>query len=145
MSQWKTYPTTKFYISLFIYICVVMWDFKSLFIKFVFSLCWFLKVTLWHRKMLHKEHLIGCPGAKLILPKECFKFCKKLSCQKLSFWIIKNLVSIRPYPLETANSTNSRKSWNWPKTLGLIMDGWKLTDVSVLGNWGIWASLKVYC
>ena len=39
-------------------------------------------------KTLPRVHFIGCQGAKLFLPKDCYKFCQKLSCQNLSFWVV---------------------------------------------------------
>ena len=34
-------------------------------------------------KMRHQEHFICCQGGKLFLPKDCYRFCHKLSCQNL--------------------------------------------------------------
>ena len=44
----------------------------------------FLK-TLQDCKTLPRVHFIGCQGVKLFVPKDCFKFFQKLSCQILSF------------------------------------------------------------
>ena len=44
-----------------------------------------VKKTLQDRKTLPRVQLIGCQGVKLFLPKYCFKFCKNLNGQNLSF------------------------------------------------------------
>ena len=77
---------------LFIYIFVLLCENLKICSDYkFFSLGWIFKKILQDRKILHREHLIGCQSAKLFLPKDCFMFCQRLSCQNMSFWVYQNL------------------------------------------------------